>query len=133
MRRWFELAVLVGVVLLAGSAFAQEQSVSDEPPNAAAVHGVQEQGGAVTGVVTNQTDDVLREVRLLIQFTWLWADERNPGPVSPGRAFFYTIPQDIPPGGSVSFSYRPPEPLPERPDGRYQASAHVVGFTEVGW
>ena len=86
--------------------------------------------GTVSGLVVNRSGQVLRDVRLLINYEWLWKNEFRPGTDSPGRADYYTLPQEIPPGGSVRFTYRPEEPLSRRSDGRFETSVHVAGLTE---
>jgi hypothetical protein len=87
--------------------------------------------GTVSGVLTNKSPRVVRDVKLLIRQTWLWNDERHPGDDAPGRSDFYTVPDPISPNGSVRFSYSG-APLPRRSDGRFQASVDVVGLTEIG-
>ncbi len=89
-------------------------------------------GGRVSGVLHNPSPRVLRDVRLLMRHTWLWHKERAPQWDSPGRAAYYVVPGDIPPGGDASFTYKPDPPLPTRPDGHFETSVEVVGFTEVG-
>jgi len=39
---------------------------------------------------------------------------------------------NLPPGGTVEFSYRPEPPLPGRDDGRFETTVDVVGWMEVG-
>ena len=73
----------------------------------------------------------MRDVQLLISYQWLWENETHPGEGGPGRAVFYTVNQEIPPGGQVPFAYRPEAPLSERSDGRYTTNVSVAGFTEI--
>jgi len=96
-----------------------------------AVRDVLTHDGEVSGVVVNTSDRPLRDVQLLISYQWLWNNEVHPGEAGPGRAVFYTIPQEIPPGGQVPFTYRPDVALSERPDGRYMTTVSVAGFTEI--
>jgi hypothetical protein len=86
--------------------------------------------GAVAGTLVNTSGHRLKEVRLLVRHDWLWRDEFHPGPDSPGTAGYYVVPQEIPPGGSVSFSYRPDPPLPRRSDGTFQTTVEVAGLLE---
>src|SRR5437870_8092089 len=85
----------------------------------------------VSGLVVNTSDRPIRDVQLLISYQWLWDNEVHPGEGGPGRAVFYTIPQEVPPGGQVAFTYRPDVALSERPDGRYMTTVSVAGFTEI--
>jgi len=86
--------------------------------------------GAVSGVLANTSGHRLQEVRLLIRYEWLWRDEFHPGSDSPGTASYYVVPEEIPPGGTVSFSYRPDPPLPRRSDGTFQTTVEVAGLLE---
>jgi hypothetical protein len=88
--------------------------------------------GTVSGVLVNTSHHLVRDVRLLVRHTWLWANERSPGEDSPGRTTYTTVHEDIPPGGSLPFTVRPNPPLPVRSDGRFETSVEVVGVTEIG-
>ena len=85
----------------------------------------------VSGVVVNTSDHPIRDVQLLISYQWLWDDEVHPGEGGPGRAVFYTLPQDIAAGGQAQFTYRPEVPLSERSGGRYMTTVSIAGFTEI--
>ena len=87
--------------------------------------------GTVSGVVVNRSGHVLKDVRLLIDSQWLWNNETHPGEGGPGRAVFYTVQSEIPPGGQMPFTYRPESALSERPDGRYMTNVTVAGFTDI--
>jgi hypothetical protein len=102
----------------------------DQVARSVVVRDVNVEDGTVSGVVVNNSDRRLRDVRLVIRYDWLWNKEFSPGDNSPGRAVYYTLPEEIPPGGRVAFTYRPEFPLPSRTDGRFMASARVVGFTQ---
>ena len=86
----------------------------------------------------DKTDNVLskpvRNVRVRIDRSWLWADERRAGGTeeSPGRSAVYTVPGEIPPGGRLAFTYQPESPLPQRSDGRFETSVSVVGLEQTG-
>ena len=95
------------------------------------VRDVRTRDGEVSGVVVNTSDRPVRDVQLLISYQWLWENETHPGEGGPGRAVFYTVNQEIPPGGQVPFAYRPEAPLSERSDGRYTTNVSVAGFTEI--
>lgn len=126
--------ISMSTVLVAGSArAASEAVVSDhEVASTVTVSSVQARDGVVSGVVVNRSPHLIRNVELLIRYTWLWNDERHPGDDSPGRADYYKIRADIPPGQTAAFTYRPQPPLPQRTDGRFQPSVQVTGFTEIG-
>jgi len=119
---FFTIAVL-GVVAAAPGLAAAEAVV---------VRNVTVTDGTVTGDLVNTSHRLVRDVRLLVRHTWLWAGERSPGEDSPGRAAYPTVHEDIPPGGSRAFTVRPDPPLPVRSDGHFETSVEVVGATEIG-
>ena len=87
----------------------------------------------VSGVLVNLSDRTVYDVRLLVDRSWLWADERYPGAAEddPGRAAVYTVPGEIPPGGQLPFAYRGGTSLPQRSDGRFETSVSVVGLEQI--
>lgn len=87
---------------------------------------------AFAWVLVNQTPKRVRDVRVLIRHTWHWADEFHPGSDSPGWSVYRSLDNEIPPGGSLEFTYAPSPPLTVRPDGYYETTIQLVGFTEVG-
>ncbi len=88
-------------------------------------------GGTVTGTVVNRSTAELRDVVLQITRAWLWADERNPGPINPGGTYYYTLPATIAPGAAAKLSYRLPEVDAPADLGSFRTTATVVGYTEV--
>jgi len=95
------------------------------------VRNVTVKDGVVSGEVLNKSARALREVQLLIRYGWLWKDEFRPGKDDPSMAVYYTVEKEIPPGKSVQFTYRPAPPLSSRPDGYFETTVSVAGFTEV--
>jgi len=89
--------------------------------------------GDVTGVIENNSKADVRDVQVLVRYTWLWNNEFHPGPESqnPGRAYFYTVHGSIPAGTIEEFSFEPPKPLAHRTDGRFDPMAQVAGFTTM--
>lgn len=114
---------LLGVVAAAPGLTAEEAVV---------VRNVIVTDGSVSGDLVNTSHHLVRDVRLLVRHTWLWANERSPGEDNPGRTAYATVHEDIPAGGSLPFTVRPDPPLPVRSDGRFETSVEVVGVTEIG-
>jgi hypothetical protein len=88
--------------------------------------------GTVSGTVINNSNTIMRDVKLLVRYAWIWKNERHPGDDSPGRSQYLPLSGDIAAGASVPFSYTPSPPLPARTDGTFQTSVSVQGFTQVG-
>jgi|SRR5579875_2274533 hypothetical protein len=87
--------------------------------------------GAVSGTIINRTGMTVRDVKLMINYAWVWRNDFKPGPDSPGRTVYITAAADIPPHGEGSFRYQPSPPLPDRSDGHFVPHAHIVGFTQM--
>ncbi len=87
--------------------------------------------GTVSGVLINQTGDVLRDVRLLVRYDWRWQNERNPGEDSPARSVYFTVTTDVPALGTLPFRFSPTPALPIRSDGHFSPSVEVARYTQV--
>jgi hypothetical protein len=87
--------------------------------------------GVVSGEVWNRSPHLLRDVQLLIRYTWLWDDERHPGKTDPGTSTYYTLPKEIAPGARLPFTFSPIPPLSKVDAGRFQTTVSIAGYTEV--
>lgn len=115
----------------ASSADAQNVRAREDITRAVTVEQVAVVNGTVSGEVHNQSSHILRDVQLFIRYTWLWDNETKPGAADPGTSAYYTLPTEIPAGGRLPFTYKPPAPLPKVPGGRFETSVTIAGFTEV--
>jgi hypothetical protein len=87
--------------------------------------------GEISGTIVNRTDRQIRDVKLMVDYAWVWSNDFRPGENSPGRTFYITAPANIPPHGEGSFTYQPSPPLEQREDGHFVPSVHIVGFTQM--
>jgi hypothetical protein len=87
--------------------------------------------GMVSGEVYNRSANTVRDVQIFIRYTWLWDNEMKPGKNDPGTAAYYTLPNEIPPGGRLPFTFKPSSPLAKMPGGRFETTVAIGGFTEV--
>ena len=128
--------VSFAALALAGIAIATETTIvsPEKLQKIVEVHGVRAQPDEVSGVLVNLSSNPVRKVQLRIDRSWLWKNERHPGAVedNPGRSVVYAVPGEIPPGGRLSFTYRPESALPERSDGSFETSVSVVSLEQVG-
>lgn len=135
------LAALI-LVLFAAPGFTSRTAAAEDMTGAVQQHleqivevrDVRTAPDQVSGVLVNLSSKPVRDVRVRIDCSWLWADERHAGGAeeSPGRTAVYRVPGEIPPGGHLPFTYRPDTPLPQRSDGRFETSVSVVGLEQVG-
>jgi hypothetical protein len=105
----------------------------DDPSQIVTIQNTKIENGAVSGELVNKSNRTVRDVQLSIRHIWQWNDEFHPKEDSLSTSVFYAIKSEIAPGGSVSFTYRPPVLLPSRPDGFFETTVTVAGFTEVIW
>ncbi len=129
------LVVVAALVLAAG--IQRELAISatlldaDKAAQIVVVRNVTVKEGAISGELINNSRRALRDVQLQIRSTWHWKNEFRPRDDSPGDAVLYTVEKEIPPGGTAAFTYRPSSPSPSRPDGYFETTVSVAGFSEI--
>ena len=128
--------VVVGVALMIMSiqpavTAADIVGSAEQATQSVAVRNVTAQNGVVSGEIVNHSPRTLHDVELLVRHVWHWKNEFRPGDDNPGMASYYTMAEEIPPGGSVPFTYRQLSPLESRADGQFETMVSVAGFTEV--
>ena len=122
------IAAAVALNCLTAPAHAEIVGSNQRPSTDVSVRSLADDSGTVTGVVVNDSPHRVQDVKLLIRHSWLWNNEYSPGHDDPGRAVLYTLPEELPAGASVQFTYRPDPGLPSRSDGRFLTSASVASF-----
>src|SRR5690242_3810769 len=126
----------VSSLLLLAALSVQAQSKflasSEQVARAVVVRDVQLRDGTVSGVIVSTSPRPLRDVKVMIRHSWLWKNERHPGGDKPGRAEQVIVPGEVPPSGSLPFTFALKAPLPQRTDGTFVTSAEITAFTEVG-
>ena len=129
-------SLIVGCTLMAMSAapafsFAETVMVPEQALQSVRLLNVTVQNEIVSGEIVNTSPWPLREVELLVQHRWQWMNEFRPGVDNPGFAVFHKVEREIPPGGSVRFTYRQPSPLPTSAAGQFETSVSVAGFEQI--
>ena len=93
------------------------------------IDSVQSEAGHVSGVIRNHSSESVSDVRLLIQQTYRWPNERKPTGESPSQAVVRVIAGPIAPGDSVQFNEAVPTPQVERGSrGSFEAHAQILGY-----
>jgi hypothetical protein len=132
---WITAGIFVlvssAMILWSQDTVAQMIRSKGEASHIIAIEKLAVKDGTVSGEVHNLSPNTLRDVQLYIHYIWLWNNEFHPGKNDPGTTFVYTLPQEIAPGGRVSFTFSPSPPLPKASDGHFMTSASEAGFTEV--
>ena len=88
--------------------------------------------GTVSGTLVNHSDHTLLEVRLQIDYAWVWRNDFKPGEDNPGRTVYYTARSEIQPHGESPFSYQASPPLASSGDGHFVPTVSIVGFKQIG-
>jgi hypothetical protein len=122
---------IIAVLILPTMAKPATLLGSDQAAQIVSVRNVTEKSGEVRGELVNNSRQTLRDVELQILYSWRWKNEFHPGTGDPGRAAYFTVKKDLPPGRSEQFEYRPSPSLPTRSDGYYEVSVKVVGFAQI--
>src|SRR2546422_4367718 len=131
-------ALAVGLAIHPGLARSADVFVSAERvvpservAEGVALRDVTVDGGVVSGVLTNTSGKVLRDVQLLIQHDWRWRNEFRPGGDDPRPAVYYGVPEEIPPGGPTEFTPPTHPPPPARGGGHFHTSGRGVRLPAV--
>jgi hypothetical protein len=134
-REWRTIvtALFVGMVVLTAPQTAMSQRVASREEIAIilSIEKIAVANGTISGEIHNRGPYSVREVQLLIRYTWLWDDERNPGKFDPGTSNYHTLATEVPAGGNLPFTFTPSPPLAKVLGGRYQISVTVAGFAQV--
>jgi hypothetical protein len=123
-------AALLGAALCAGAPARALDAAADVDARVA-LGEIRVEGDAIEGRLTNRGPHELRDVRVLLTYTYHWPDEVHPGDESPGHAWVHVVPGPLIPGASETFRFAPSGGLPTGP-GRFEPGGQVLGFTEVG-
>ena len=129
------LAALGAALLLARSlpAFAQGESLvmPEDVGRVLVLENVTEHEDRVSGVIVNQSDHRVHDVRLQIVYAWLWADEHRQGTNDPSFVATEIVHDEIPPHGNMSFGYSYPSALTLRTDGKFLVDVRIAGFATI--
>lgn len=132
--QWIGLGLgLLALILIAlpKNAAAQQVREHGDVSRILAVEKVTLTEEGVSGEVINRSSNAIRDVQLFIRYTWLWESEFKPGKEDPGTSAYYTLPQEIPPGGRLPFTYKPSPPPRKVPGGNFITTVAVAGYTEI--
>lgn len=121
----------LAIILPPGLARAQKIGSEEETAKILTIERLAVRGGEVSGMVRNKTSHPVRDVQLLIRYTWLWEDERKPGKVDPGTSAYHILKRTIEPGSKADFIFKPSPPLLQMSGGRFDTSVMISGFSEV--
>lgn len=126
-------ALLLAVLSWPGSVFAAEALYgSGELGSTLSIEELKLDGDQVTGLLVNRSDKTLRDVRLQIIFSWLWKNERHPGPNDPSFVVTEIPDGEVSPHGTLPFRYSYPSVVTSRTDGQFMMDARVLGYSAVG-
>ncbi|HEX9444715.1 MAG TPA: hypothetical protein VGA73_11380 [Candidatus Binatia bacterium] len=138
MRNIIVYSLLGALVWLAAEAArpvaalsAESVTVADQAPGTVSIRNLSIKDGVVSGEVQNTSNTPVRDVQLLIRYTWIWKNEMKPGADDRSDAVYYTVEGELPPGASKPLTYRPPTPKTGGPDGHYEVTVSVAGFTRI--
>ena len=93
------------------------------------VRNVSLEGGAVRGIVVNNSGQRIEDMMLRVTCQWRWKNEFRPG--SDGAGWSETLPlaATLQPGASQPFEFDVSRPLPARDDGYLVPAVSVAAYT----
>jgi hypothetical protein len=95
------------------------------------VRDVRGDAASVSGRLVNLSDRPVSNLKLSVNDTFVWTDERHPGSNDPSQAGTYTLALlEIPPNGSAPFAIQRTTALPARSDGQFETQVQVMGLTQ---
>lgn len=125
----FALVGLAAGLAVAAPAGGDTIVTADRLGESVQVRDVSFEGGAVRGVVVNNSGQRIEDLMLRVTCDWRWNDEFRPG--SDGAGWSTTVPlaATLQPGASHPFEFAAPRPLPVRTDGYLVPTVSVAGYT----
>ena len=132
-RRNCLLSCLLGLALMAWPTATASQILRtrEDAARVIALEKLSVADGVVTGEIANRSPRLLRDVQILIRYTWLWDDEYHPGKTDPGTAIYLVLSKEIAPGGRLPFTFSPTPPLPTVSGGRFETTVSIAGYTQI--
>jgi hypothetical protein len=94
------------------------------------VRDVRGDAASVSGRLVNLSDRPVSNLKLSVNDTFVWTDERHPGSNDPSQAGTYTLALELPPNGSAPFAIQRTTALPARSDGQFETQVQVMGLTQ---
>jgi hypothetical protein len=133
---WFFALAFTGLLFSAAGfaplAVAQELTTPQRLSRAVELYNVSTQpNGVISGKLANRTGYVIRDVKLMIDYAWIWRNDFKPGADNPGRTLYTTVRGDIGPHGENNFTFEPSPPLSSSDDGHFDPVVKVVGYTQI--
>ncbi len=130
------IRIFVWVALLISVAALVARAETDVlPPRAAeavvALMDVSVAGGVVSGAIENHGALPVKDVKLLVQQSYRWPDERKPGAVDPGRSAQVVVADTIAPGGRAKFRHDGGPLRAPAGGGSFETSVQVLSFDVV--
>jgi hypothetical protein len=119
-------------LVLAAPAFAETYATETRVASRVEVRDVRGDATSISGRLVNLTGRTLANLKLSVNDTFLWTNERTPGSNDPSQAESYLLRQQIPAKSSVPFTVFRKSPLPMRSDGQFQTKVEVMGMSEQG-
>jgi hypothetical protein len=123
--------VSLAMIFCTGQASAQSIRSQDEVARAVTIDKIAVKDETISGEVHNLSPNSMRDVQLYTRYIWMWDNEFHPGSNDPSASFIYTVPQEIPPGGSVPFTFSPSPTIAKPSGGRFMVRVSAAGYTEV--
>ncbi len=123
------LAGLAATLVAAAPAGGDTIVGADQLAESVQGRNVRLEGGAVRGIVVNNSGQRIEDLTLRVTCQWRWRNEFRPG--SDGAGWSETMPlaATLQPGASHPFEFDVSRPLPTRDDGYLVPAVSVAAYT----
>ena len=109
-------------------AAAQLATTSEHSEKTLTISDVRVTENRLLGEITNNSENKVQDISLMVQHMWRWKDGYNPKIEAPVNAALFKLQKDLVPGETATFSYMVSLPTDNRSDGHFVTDVSVAGF-----
>ena len=126
------LAALVAALLLSSSTTLADTVVAKETPRVLISIESREDGpGQVSGLVHNQSETQIKDIKLMIRHNWIWPYAGDDQPDTHSRTAYISIAAVLEPGKATTFASIVAAPRHVPDNARYSSTVTVHAVTKM--
>src|SRR3989442_14783555 len=112
-------------------AAAQLATTSEHSEKTLTISDVRVTENRLLGEITNNSENKVQDISLMVQHMWRWKDGYNPKIEAPLTAFLLRLSKDLLPGETATFSSTVSLPAADQIEGQLVTEVSVAAFTVV--
>ena len=122
-------AASIATSFLVSDAYAEKIVSESRLEKAVSVMHEIQPDGDIQGFVRNNSEQKIKDVELLVKYSFVWSSPDQQKPDNPSMAEYVTLKTELSPGEFMPFEYALGRTLEARDDGTYIPSVRVVAMT----